>query len=116
MIVLFPFLSLVIFLSSLVLCFLSDGCVSAAPCVRLSCTSLWIEKITYAFALQGIVTTLKDGYGFIRCMERDASMFFRFSELLNQEKEVKVQDEVRFTVAKVNVVCLCEWLRNIWIL
>lgn len=34
-------------------------------------------------------------------MERDASMYFRFSELLNQEKEVKVQDEVQFTVAKV---------------
>ncbi|KAK2146556.1 hypothetical protein LSH36_600g01076 [Paralvinella palmiformis] len=57
-------------------------------------------KISSEVRETGIVTTLKDGYGFIRCMERDASMFFRFSELLNQEKEVKVQDEVRFTVAK----------------
>lgn len=30
---------------------------------------------------QGMVQALKDGFGFIRCAERDARMFFHFSEV-----------------------------------
>ena len=31
---------------------------------------------------QGVVGTLKDGFGFIKCADRDTRMFFHFSELL----------------------------------
>lgn len=50
--------------------------------------------------LQGFVTTLKDAFGFIRCLDRDTRMFFHFSELLNQD-EPQLQDEVEFTVIQV---------------
>lgn len=46
----------------------------------------------------GTVVTLKEGFGFIQCAERDARMFFHFSELLDPKTELKVQDEVEFTV------------------
>ncbi|ESN92067.1 hypothetical protein HELRODRAFT_104068 [Helobdella robusta] len=47
---------------------------------------------------KGFVTTLKEGFGFIRCVDREARMFFHFSELLNTNQEVRVQDELEFTV------------------
>ena len=32
---------------------------------------------------QGIVASLKEGFGFIKCCDRDARMFFHYSELLD---------------------------------
>lgn len=46
----------------------------------------------------GVVASVKDGYGFIRCADRDARMFFHFSEFLDAKREVKTGDEVQFTV------------------
>ncbi|XP_041351705.1 cold shock domain-containing protein E1-like [Gigantopelta aegis] len=46
----------------------------------------------------GVVVSLKDGYGFIQCADRDARMFFHFNELLDPEHQTKVQDEFEFLV------------------
>ena len=51
---------------------------------------------------QGTVVSVKEGYGFIQCAERDARMFFHFSEILDPKVETKIQDEVEFTVTQVN--------------
>ena len=34
----------------------------------------------------GVVTALKEGFGFIKCAEQDLSIFFHFSEILEQVK------------------------------
>eukprot|EP00918_Siedleckia_nematoides_P008348 GHVU01018104.1.p1 GENE.GHVU01018104.1~~GHVU01018104.1.p1 ORF type:complete len:815 (+),score=93.18 GHVU01018104.1:360-2804(+) len=46
----------------------------------------------------GMVMTLKEGFGFIKCADRDARMFFHFSEVLEVDREMKQYDEVEFTV------------------
>ncbi|XP_013412003.1 cold shock domain-containing protein E1-like [Lingula anatina] len=46
----------------------------------------------------GVVVTLKEGYGFIKCADRDARMFFHFSERLDPDSEINLQDETEFTV------------------
>ncbi|MPC44831.1 Cold shock domain-containing protein E1 [Portunus trituberculatus] len=48
----------------------------------------------------GVIAALKDGYGFIKCADRDARLFFHYSELLDPENEISVNDEVMFTVAQ----------------
>lgn len=50
---------------------------------------------------QGIIAALKDGFGFIKCADRDARMFFHYNELLNPEQEITVNEEVEFTVVQV---------------
>ncbi|XP_034946970.1 cold shock domain-containing protein E1 isoform X2 [Chelonus insularis] len=49
---------------------------------------------------QGVIAALKDGFGFIRCVDRDARLFFHFSEVLDIDKEITVGDEVEFTVVQ----------------
>ena len=51
--------------------------------------------------LQGIVQSVKDGFGFIDCVEREGRIFFHFSELVDPDWEIRVQDEVEFTVVPV---------------
>nr|XP_006811185.1 PREDICTED: cold shock domain-containing protein E1-like [Saccoglossus kowalevskii] len=46
----------------------------------------------------GIIAAVKEGFGFIKCVDRDARMFFHFSELLDPSHEIKISDEVEFTV------------------
>ncbi len=48
---------------------------------------------------QGMVQALKDGFGFIKCAERDARMFFHFSEILDVRRTIANGDEVEFTVS-----------------
>lgn len=48
----------------------------------------------------GVIVSLKEGFGFIRCAERDARMFFHFSEMLDPEGNIKLQEEVEFTVVQ----------------
>ena len=50
---------------------------------------------------QGLICSVKDGFGFIRCMEREARMFFHFSEMMSPERHVQINDEVQFTVIQV---------------
>lgn len=53
---------------------------------------------------QGLIVSLKEGYGFIQCADRDARMFFHFSEFMDPLFTPKVQDEVAFTVLQVLVL------------
>ncbi|XP_076285860.1 cold shock domain-containing Unr [Lasioglossum baleicum] len=48
---------------------------------------------------QGIIAVLKDGFGFIRCADRDlARLFFHFNEVLDVDRDITIGDEVEFTV------------------
>ncbi|OAD53512.1 Cold shock domain-containing protein E1 [Eufriesea mexicana] len=47
---------------------------------------------------QGIIAALKDGFGFIRCVNRNVRLFFHFNEVLDVDREISVGDEVEFTV------------------
>lgn len=51
---------------------------------------------------QGIVCSLRDGFGFIRCVEREQTMFFHFAEVLRLGQELSVGDEVELTVDPVS--------------
>ncbi|XP_052862597.1 cold shock domain-containing protein E1 [Anopheles cruzii] len=47
---------------------------------------------------QGVVASLKEGFGFLRCVERTVRLFFHFTEVLDTSREICVDDEVEFTV------------------
>ncbi|GLH03657.1 Uncharacterized protein GBIM_09526 [Gryllus bimaculatus] len=49
---------------------------------------------------QGVVLCLKEGFGFLRCVERDTRLFFHFNEVLDVDREINVHDEVEFTVVQ----------------
>ncbi|PNF30244.1 Cold shock domain-containing protein E1 [Cryptotermes secundus] len=49
---------------------------------------------------QGVVAALKEGFGFLRCTDRDTRLFFHFNEVLDVEREICVGDEVEFTVVQ----------------
>ncbi|XP_077970092.1 cold shock domain-containing protein E1-like isoform X2 [Styela clava] len=46
----------------------------------------------------GIVAAVKEGFGFIKCLERDSRLFFHCCELLDPNHCVRMSDEVAFTV------------------
>ena len=48
---------------------------------------------------QGVVQALKEGFGFLRCVDRTEKMFFHFSECLDVNRKLLSGDEVEFTVA-----------------
>lgn len=45
----------------------------------------------------GVIAAMRDGFGFIKCVDRDARMFFHFSEVL-EDSQLHISDEVEFTV------------------
>lgn len=49
---------------------------------------------------QGIVASIKEGFGFLKCVERDSRLFFHFNEVLDVEREICLNDEVDFTVVQ----------------
>nr|CAD7399848.1 unnamed protein product [Timema poppensis] len=49
---------------------------------------------------QGAVVALKDGFGFIRCAERESRLFFHFNEVLDVDRDICVNDEVEFTIVQ----------------
>lgn len=51
-----------------------------------------------------MIAAIRDGFGFIKCVDRDARMFFHFSEVL-EESQLHISDEVEFTVVPVGPVC-----------
>lgn len=53
---------------------------------------------------QGIVISLKEGFGFLRCVDREPSIFFHFNEVLDVDREITVNDEVEFTVVQVRAL------------
>ena len=53
------------------------------------------------FWFQGVIAAMRDGFGFIKCVDRDARMFFHFSEILDGN-QLHIADEVEFTVVPVS--------------
>ena len=47
---------------------------------------------------QGMVSSVRDCYGFIRCVEREQELFFRFHEILDVDRKAVPGDEVEFTM------------------
>ncbi|KAK9712515.1 SUZ-C motif [Popillia japonica] len=47
---------------------------------------------------QGVVASVKDGFGFLRCVEREPRLFFHFNEVLDVDHDVQVGEEFEFTV------------------
>ena len=62
-----------------------------------------MQDIDILYSFQGIISNLKDGYGFIQCAERENRVFFHFSELIDSAKERRTQDDVEFTVVPVSL-------------
>ena len=52
---------------------------------------------------QGVVSSVKDGFGFIKCADRDLRVFFHFNEVLDVDREVQANDEVEFTIVQVSI-------------
>lgn len=57
-------------------------------------------KISGEVRETGVITSVKDGFGFIRCADREARMFFHFSEMMTVKTEIQVNEEVEFTVVQ----------------
>ncbi|KAG1670794.1 Cold shock domain-containing protein E1 [Nymphon striatum] len=50
---------------------------------------------------KGIIFTLKEGFGFIKCANREhPRLFFHFSEIIDKNNEIHAQDEVEFHVSQ----------------
>uniref|UniRef100_A0A8C9RGH0 Cold shock domain-containing protein E1 n=1 Tax=Scleropages formosus TaxID=113540 RepID=A0A8C9RGH0_SCLFO len=64
-------------------------------------TNIEILPDTFHFTKEtremGVIAAMRDGFGFIKCVDRDARMFFHFSEIL-EESQLHISDEVEFTV------------------
>ncbi|XP_012671129.1 cold shock domain-containing protein E1 isoform X12 [Clupea harengus] len=64
-------------------------------------TNIEILPDTFHFTKEsremGVIAAMRDGFGFIKCVDRDARMFFHFSEVL-EESPLHISDEVEFTV------------------
>lgn len=45
---------------------------------------------------RGVVFMLKDGFGFIKCVERESLVFFHFAEVLLAGQPLNIGDEVYF--------------------
>uniref|UniRef100_A0A8C6LD58 Cold shock domain-containing protein E1 n=1 Tax=Nothobranchius furzeri TaxID=105023 RepID=A0A8C6LD58_NOTFU len=64
-------------------------------------TNIEILPDTFDFTKEtremGVIAAMRDGFGFIKCVDRDARMFFHFSEVL-EETQLHISDEVEFTV------------------
>jgi cold shock CspA family protein len=75
---------------------------------RATCISLLEEtfQLSGEKREQGVVVQLKDGFGFIRCVERSVRLFFHFTEVLDTSRELTVGDEIEFTI-KTNHVSVC---------
>lgn len=56
------------------------------------------------FGFQGVIAAMRDGFGFIKCVDRDARMFFHYSEILDGN-QLHIADEVEFTVVPVSRFC-----------
>ena len=48
---------------------------------------------------QGTINNTKEGFGFIQCADRDAKIFFHFSECLDVSRQPREGDDCEFTVA-----------------
>jgi cold shock CspA family protein len=73
-------------------CALHPSCVAFT--MVMCSMSMWIADVRET----GVVTTVKDSFGFINCADRDAQMFFHFSDYGDGHSMPSKGDEVSFTV------------------
>ncbi|XP_015418951.1 PREDICTED: cold shock domain-containing protein E1 isoform X4 [Myotis davidii] len=64
-------------------------------------TNIEVLSNTFQFTNEaremGVIAAMRDGFGFIKCVDRDARMFFHYSEILDGN-QLHIADEVEFTV------------------
>ncbi|XP_036894759.1 cold shock domain-containing protein E1 isoform X2 [Sturnira hondurensis] len=64
-------------------------------------TNIEVLPSTFQFTNEaremGVIAAMRDGFGFIKCVDRDARMFFHYSEILDGN-QLHIADEVEFTV------------------
>ncbi|KAM5202379.1 cold shock domain-containing protein E1 isoform 1-T3 [Hipposideros larvatus] len=64
-------------------------------------TNIEVLSNTFQFTNEaremGVIAAMRDGFGFIKCVDRDARMFFHYSEVLDGN-QLHIADEVEFTV------------------
>uniref|UniRef100_A0A2K5IF16 Cold shock domain containing E1 n=1 Tax=Colobus angolensis palliatus TaxID=336983 RepID=A0A2K5IF16_COLAP len=64
-------------------------------------TNIEVLSNTFQFTNEaremGVIAAMRDGFGFIKCVDRDVCMFFHFSEILDGN-QLHIADEVGFTV------------------
>lgn len=59
---------------------------------------------------QGVVSVLNDGFGSIRCVERDIKLMFYFTEVLRSGHELKVGVEVQlYRILSYTFKKVCEY-------
>lgn len=46
----------------------------------------------------GVIGGLKEGFGFIKCVDREQSLFFHFSEVMEQSHIINIGDDVEYTM------------------
>uniref|UniRef100_A0A8C0G837 Cold shock domain containing E1 n=1 Tax=Chelonoidis abingdonii TaxID=106734 RepID=A0A8C0G837_CHEAB len=70
-------------------------------------TNIEVLHNTFQFTTEaremGVIAAMRDGFGFIKCVDRDARMFFHFSEILDGN-QLHISDEVEFTVVPVSKI------------
>jgi len=72
-----------------------DGQQRAAGVSLMLQDTLYISKEKRE---NGIVAAVKEGFGFIKCVERESRLFFHCCELLDPRHHIRMSDEVEFTV------------------
>ncbi|NXI53362.1 CSDE1 protein, partial [Chloroceryle aenea] len=55
------------------------------------------REMASIYLFKGVIAAMRDGFGFIKCVDRDARMFFHFSEIMDGN-QLHISDEVEFTV------------------
>lgn len=50
---------------------------------------------------QGVICSLKDGSGLIKCADRDLKVIFSLNEVLDVTRDTQIDDEVEFTIVQV---------------
>ena len=72
----------------------------------ITCVCNIFNKKIFLFSFQvsgekreeGLIHSLKEGFGYITCADRDTRMYFQFNELLDPHWKISVGEEVEFTV------------------
>uniref|UniRef100_A0A8C9H2P1 Cold shock domain containing E1 n=1 Tax=Piliocolobus tephrosceles TaxID=591936 RepID=A0A8C9H2P1_9PRIM len=76
--------------------------ISTDRCDKLErATNIEVLSNTFQFTNEaremGVIAAMRDGFGFIKCVDRDVRMFFHFSEILDGN-QLHIADEVEFSV------------------
>ena len=80
-----------------------DNRTKRARAVAVTLVERYVKPTPDVPVEQGVVSLLKDGFGFIKCADRDARMFMHYSELEGiSERDIRVGDSMQFYVVPVS--------------